>query len=75
MFNVNVECQMPACLVKMMWIKDQHDQAQQWLLHAQARAQAQDWIIPRLSMHDPMPSLSPSLSMQKTVAEPEHGGP
>ena len=40
MLNVNVECQMSACLVKMIWVKDQHAQAQQWLMHAQAWAQA-----------------------------------
>ena len=45
MLNVNVECQMSACLVKMIWVKDQHAQAQQWLMHAQAWAQAQHWIM------------------------------
>ena len=45
MLNVNVECQMSACLVKMIWVKDQHAQAQQWLMHAQAWAQAQGWIM------------------------------
>ena len=43
MLNVKVECQMSACLVKMIWVKDQHAQAQQWLMHAQA--QAQHWIV------------------------------
>ena len=41
MLNVNVECQISACLVRMIWVKDQHAQAQQWIMHAQARAQAQ----------------------------------
>ena len=41
MLNVNVECQISACLVRMIWVKDQHAQAQQWLMHAQAWAQAQ----------------------------------
>ena len=45
MLNVNAECQMSACLVKMIWVKDQHAQAQQWLMHAQAWAQAQHWIM------------------------------
>ena len=36
---------MSACLVKMIWVKDQHAQAQQWLMHAQAWAQAQHWIM------------------------------
>ena len=29
----------------MIWVKDQHAQAQQWLMHAQAWAQAQSWIM------------------------------
>ena len=29
----------------MIWVKDQHAQAQQWLMHAQAWAQAQHWIM------------------------------
>ena len=41
MSNVNIS----ACLVRMIWVKDQHAQAQQWLMHAQARAQAQHWIM------------------------------
>ena len=45
MLNVNVECQMSACLVKMVLVKDQHAQAQQWLMHAQPWAQAQHWIM------------------------------
>ena len=45
MLNVNVECQISACLVRMIWVKDQHAQAQQWLMHAQAWAQAQSWIM------------------------------
>ena len=45
MLNVNVECPISACLVRMIWVKDQHAQAQQWLMHAQARAQAQHWIM------------------------------
>ena len=45
MLNVNVECQMSACLVKMIWVKDQHAQAQQWFMHAQAWAQAQHRIM------------------------------
>ena len=45
MFNVNVECQMSACLVKMIWVKGQHAQAQQWLMHAHAWAEAQHWIM------------------------------
>ena len=72
MLNADVECQMSACLVKMIWVKDQHAQAQQWLMHAQAWAQAQHWIMhaqawaqaqaqlqrKRLSMPEPMLSLS-----------------
>ena len=45
MLNVNVEGQISACLVRMIWVKDQHAQAQQWLMHAQAWAQAQHWIM------------------------------
>ena len=45
MLKSNVDCQMSACLVKMIWVKDQHAQAQQWLMHAQAWAQAQHWIM------------------------------
>ena len=29
----------------MILVKDQHAQAQQWLMHAQAWAQAQHWIM------------------------------
>ena len=29
----------------MIWVKDQHAQAQQWLMHAQSPAQAQHWIM------------------------------
>ena len=32
-------------VVKMIWVKDQHAEAQQWLMHAQAWAQAQHWIM------------------------------
>ena len=35
----NVECQQSACLVRMIWVEDQHAQAQHWLMHAQAPAQ------------------------------------
>ena len=84
--NAKIECQESACLVRMIWVKDQHAQAQHWLMHAQA--QAQHWLI-RLSigscmlrlrlsfrgsggqlspsMHDPMLSLSPSLSMHEPL--------
>ena len=83
MLNVNVECQMSACLVKMIWVKDQHAQAQQWLMHAQAWAQTQAQLQrkrrpaasseaepepePKPEMHDPMLSLSPSLSMHEPL--------
>ena len=50
MLNVNVECPTSACLVRMIWVKDQHAQAQQWLMHAQAQAQAQHWIMHALSL-------------------------
>ena len=57
----------------MIWVKDQHAQAQQWLMHAQAWAQAQQPLPLKLSlslslsMHDPMLSLSPSLSMHEPL--------
>ena len=69
---------MSACLVKMIWVKDQHAQAQQWLMHAQAWAQAQHWIMhgqaraqaqlqrQRLSMHDAL------LSLSMPVLDPNH---
>ena len=41
MSNVNIS----ACLVRMIWVKEQHAQAQHWLMHAQAQAQAQHWFM------------------------------
>ena len=29
----------------MIWVEDQHAQAQHWLMHAQAQAQAHHWIV------------------------------
>ena len=43
MLNANIECQQSACLVRMIWVEDQHAQAQHWLMHAQA--QAQHWLM------------------------------
>ena len=43
MSNANIECQQSACLVRMIWVEDQHAQAQHWLMHAQA--QAQHWFM------------------------------
>ena len=43
MLNANIECQQSACLVRMIWVEDQHAQAQHWLMHAQA--QAQHWFM------------------------------
>ena len=36
--GVNITCQ-----VRMIWVEDQHAQAQHWLMHAQA--QAQHWFM------------------------------
>ena len=35
--NANIECQQSACLVRMIWVEDQHAQVQHWLTHAQAQ--------------------------------------
>ena len=52
----------------MIWVKDQHAQAQQWLMHAQAPPLPLKLSLsPSLSMHDPMLSLSPSLSMHEPL--------
>ena len=87
MLNVNVECQMSACLVKMIWVKDHHAQAQQWLIHAQAWAQAQHWIMHAQAWAQAQaqaqlqrkrlarPSLSmhePLLSLSMVVLDPNH---
>ena len=60
----------------MIWVKDQHAQAQQWLMHAHSRAQAQHWIMHAQAQAQSQlqrkrlassVSLSPNLSMHDTM--------
>ena len=58
----------------MIWVKDQHAQAQQWLMHALSQPLP---LKLSLSMHDPMLSLSlsmhePMLSLSMLVLDPNH---
>ena len=75
MLRVNLECPLSTYLVRMVWLQEQHAQAQHWLLrnyaqpqhwfmHAQVRAQAPPLpLTPSLSLsvHKPMISLSMSM--------------
>ena len=82
MLKADVECQILACLVRIIWVRDQHAQAHigscMLRLRLGFRGSGGQPLPPALklslslSMHDPMLSLSPSLSMHElSLSMPE----
>ena len=72
------ECPILACLVRMIWVQDQHAQAQHWLMKLRLSLSMHEPMLSlSLSMHESMLSLTlsmhePMLSLSMLVLDPNH---